>query len=100
MAKREADKESHYKNIINKQKSLIKELKKKAGRGHKIEERYEGLELDLVTQIEELESNKFKSKAEEQLRCPDCGKGTLELVDLKIRKMWICSNCSHRVIKK
>lgn len=100
MSKRRPDKESHYKGIINKQKSIIKELKKKAGRGDKIQDRLEDLELELSSQLkEEEEALKNKESVAKALKCPECGKGELELVDLKVKKLYICNICKYRRTK-
>lgn len=98
MAKRQPDKETHYKKIINKQKSIIQDLKKKAGRGEKAKERFDDLELELIAQIEEEKEVVFERQ--DVTKCPECGKGTLETIDLKIRKMYRCDNCAYRVVKK
>lgn len=97
--KRSPDKESHYKGIINKQKSIIKELKKKAGRGEKIQDRLEDLELELASQLKEEEALKNKELAIKVSKCPECGKGDFELVDLKVKKLYICNICKYRRTK-
>lgn len=99
MAKREVDQESHYKKIISKQKTIIQELKKKAGRGEKTQERFDELEQELIAQLEEEAATPY-TKATEADRCPDCLKGTFELIDLKVRKMRVCNKCGFRKIGK
>lgn len=98
MAKREHNKEQHYKNIINKQKNIIKDLKKKARRSDKLSERFEDLEIELISQLEEEEAE--ERKVVDKNLCPNCSKGTLEIIDLKIRKMFICNKCNYRMVKK
>ena len=100
MGKKELDKERHYKNIINKQKHIIQELKKKIGRAGKVKDRYDDLELELSAQIDEIESKEFTKEIDDKLKCPDCLKGDMEFVDLKVRKMWVCPKCNYLQIKK
>lgn len=95
---KDRDKETHYKSIINKQKSIIKDLKKKAGRGIKSKDQFDELSQELISQIEDEREALFDNQ--EVTKCPECGKGTIETVDLKIRKMYRCDNCAYRIIKK
>lgn len=95
MAKRELDKERHYKSIINKQKKIIQELKKKAGRGTKSKELFDDLQEELIEQLESEDE-----KGESSAVCPECRKGELEVVDLKIRKMIVCNKCTYRKVNK
>jgi hypothetical protein len=97
MAKRQLDKESHYKSIINKQKQIIKELKKQVRGGSKTKKRYEDLEQELIVQLE----NEVETNYTEPLdNCSNCHKGRVEFVDLGVRKMLICARCNYRKIKK
>lgn len=93
--KREVNKEIHYKKIINKQKNIIKDLKKKASRGSKVQDRYEDLEEELLIQLEDQEISYNNVNV-----CPSCIKGKLEIIDLKVRKMIVCSSCDYREVKK
>lgn len=100
MAKKPSvDKELHYKKIIQKQKSIIQELKKKMGRADKSKERFDDLEQELIAQMEE-EVKEVVYKPELKGKCPDCNKNSFEFIDLKVRKMYVCSSCGYREIKK
>lgn len=98
--KRPVEKEQHYKNIINKQKVIIKELKKKLSRAGKSQERFENLQEELDFIIEEEERYDRQDNTVEELLCPECNKGTLEFIDLGIRKMLRCSKCKYRKVNK
>lgn len=94
---KEKNNNEYFKSIIRKQKSIIKQLKKEAGRGNKTKERYEELEDSLT----EKEFDTYEPYiAEDTTKCPECLKGTLEIIDLKVRKMTICNSCNYRFIRK
>jgi ribosomal protein L37AE/L43A len=84
------DKESHYKKIINKQKSIIKDLTKKAGRVIKNKDRY-GTTVTLEDYLEE--------EIDYKNNCPNCNKGTITCIDLKAKKLFTCNKCDYRKIK-
>ncbi len=90
-----AKRDDQLKKIINKQKKIIQTLKKEAGLGNKQKRRFEALEEELMEQLLEEEDTEKNDAT-----CPSCQKGNLELVDLKVRKMFICDTCDFRKIKK
>jgi ribosomal protein L37AE/L43A len=95
MAKKNVDKERHYKNIINKQKRIIQDLKKKVGRADKIEERYTNLEELEAEILLEIDAQEVASK----YNCPKC-KGQLDVIDGSRVKVFICKHCDYRASKK
>jgi peptide subunit release factor 1 (eRF1) len=94
--KRDVVKELHYKEIINKQKKMIQDLKKKAGRAHKLEERYSDLEereAELLLEEEET------SRPGPKYGCPKCS-GELYVIDGSRMKVFICHDCGYRASKR
>ncbi len=91
MAKRELNRELHYKNIIAKQKRIIQDLKKKVGRAGKLEDRY-------YEEHEPLEEVAPPAPQPGGLSCPKC-RGELEKIDLGVRTLWRCLDCVYRCSK-
>ncbi len=94
--KRTVSREQHYKSIIEKQKRIIQELKKKIGRAGKLEDRY-------ADDIEEIEARLLEADAQATEKeapvaknaCPTC-RQALEVIDGSRRKIYICHNCGYR----
>lgn len=79
-------------------KAAMKALTKTASRATKEKIKYEGLELEMNELLQE-ENNADHLVIDNSI-CPDCFKGKLEKIDLKVRKMFVCNNCSYRRIIK
>lgn len=97
MSKKHSDnKEAHYKAIIQKQKRIIQDLKKKIGRVDKLEKRYADLE-DRETELE------FEVYVQKSVfiknECPSCN-SELNIIDGGRRKIIVCNNCGYRTSKK
>jgi uncharacterized protein with PIN domain len=100
MAKKSKEKHpaEHYKSIIRKQKKIINELRKEAGRGKKIKDHYEDLEQELTEHLMDIEQENTFIANEDS--CPECLKGNLEKIPLGPRKMIKCDSCNYsKVIK-
>ena len=91
---REKNSTEHYKAIISKQRKMIKELKKQAGRGDKVKDRYEDLELELAEKL--LEEDAAESNLAPTDGCPSCFKGKIERIDIGPRVLSICDTCKYR----
>jgi hypothetical protein len=81
--------------IIKEQKATIKELKKIEARHKKRDYLYQDLEDRIAEEI-----HKDAAVVSRQEVCPECNKDTLELIDLKARKMITCRSCGYRKIRK
>ena len=93
--KRSVNKEIHYKDIIQKQKKIIQQLKKQNGRAGKIEERYADLddrEAELL--LEEEEESRPSTNT-----CPRC-KDNLDIIEGSRVKVFLCQNCGYRATKQ
>ncbi len=86
------------KAIVRKQRKVIEQLKKQAGRGDKVANALEEREIELAEALlEESTSDEF---IQDNSGCPRCSKGKLEQVDLGIKKMVICDSCQFRQVRK
>jgi len=95
--KRSLNREQHYKSIIEKQKRIIQELKKKTGRAHKLEDRYNDIEereaeLLLLEDSEDIQE-------QQGFGCPKCS-GELYVIDGSRRKIFICQDCEYKGSKR
>lgn len=95
MAKKKERSETEYlRGVIKNQRSIIKHLQKEVGRSKKRQQQDELM-------AEELLEDEFQEQDMiSDNKCPECGKGTLETVDLKVRKMTVCNSCNYRKIRK
>lgn len=96
--KRHVNQEAHYKDIINKQKRIIQDLKKKASRADKIEDRY--TDLEEIEMWDRAASEDFlKNERQSANSCPDCD-GELYIIDGEKIKVYICPDCKYRASKR
>jgi len=83
----ERDEKQALKAIIRKQRKEIQRLRRELSRaGHAQEALDEFLEDAEVDAPEEKKVEK----------CPECGKGTMQVIDLGIRRLIKCDTCGHR----
>lgn len=80
----------YYKAIIRKQRSEIKALRKELSRLNKRKHQYE----DVVDLLDPPEPEVVKDAKS----CPACKKD-LDVIELGIKKMYICDMCGHRELK-
>jgi len=71
--------------LLGKLRELKKEIRRKDQRIRQLER-----DLMLKSPIKEKKSRK------EEPKCESCGKGTISITDLGIRKFKICTLCGHR----
>lgn len=96
MAKKQKERsETEYlRGVIKNQRSIIKHLQKEVGRNKKRQQ-----QDDIIA--EELLEDEFEERdIIADNRCPECHKGTIETVDLKVRKMVVCNSCNYRKVIK
>jgi hypothetical protein len=97
--KRSVNREAHYKNIINKQKKIIQDLKKKNGRAFKLEERYNDIEEREAELLLEEESFQDNHQEGSTYGCPKCS-GELYVIDGSRIKVFVCQNCNYKASKR
>lgn len=98
-SKRVLDKETHYKNIIRKQKETLKTLKRQANRSQKLEGDFFDLhELEKESLLEE-DSKEYVPTTSPKHICPRCKSNLLVIDEPKI-KVFICDDCNYRATKR
>jgi transposase-like protein len=91
---RSRSKENHYKNIIQKQKSMIRNLQKQLSRFYKQEERYVELE-EKEAEILLREEIEERQEITSTHSCPRCN-NELYVIDGNRRKVYLCHDCDYR----
>lgn len=92
--KRERSSEEYLRGIVKQQRSLIKHLKKEAGRSTKRAHQYHDLEDRLSEEMIEQETQIEQEFVKEE-KCPNC-KGKLEVITLGPKTLVICKDCKYR----
>lgn len=89
--------EENLRGIIKQLKSQVRNLKKELARQGKREHLHADLE---ELEQEHLIREEYEDKNKEEVNnCPDCG-SKLNFIDLGPRKMFKCSQCKYRKVKK
>lgn len=96
MAKKDKGSELEYlRGLVRSQKSIIKSLKKELSRSTKRSQQYQDLEERIAEDTVEEEKPFFI----ESEKCPKCSK-KIEVVDLGIRKLIVCTDCNYKRSRK